>query len=59
MEFTVFDDNVGMDDKDSDVVGTASVGMIQLLEGKVVREKLQIRKNGILTGMISVKLFWY
>lgn len=48
----MFDDNVGMDDKDGDVVGSAVVGLIQLLEGKVVREKLQIRKNGILAGII-------
>lgn len=48
-----------MDDKDSDVVGTAMVGLMQLLEGKVVREKLQVRKNGILTGTIQVKLYWY
>jgi len=35
LEFTLFDDNVILyDDKSSDVVGSASISLIPLLEGK-------------------------
>lgn len=56
---TVFDDSMVMDEKDSDIVGMGVVSLVGLVENKVVREKIMIRKNGVVTGNIEVKLFWY
>lgn len=56
---TVFDDSVVMDEKDSDIVGMGVVSLVGLVENKMVREKIMIRKNGVVTGNIEVKLFWY
>lgn len=55
----VFDDSVVMDEKDSDIVGMGVVSLVGLVENKMVREKIMIRKNGVVTGNIEVKLFWY
>ena len=30
-----------------------------LVDNKVVREKVIVRKNGVVTGSIEVKVFWY
>lgn len=40
LEFTVFDDNAIGDEKDSDVIGTAAVSLLPLLEGREIREKV-------------------
>lgn len=56
---TVFDDSVVMDEKDSDIVGMGVVSLVGLVENKVVREKVIVRKNGVVTGSIEVKVFWY
>jgi hypothetical protein len=60
IEFVVFDDNVVvMDDKNIDVVGSAILTLSPLLEGKPIREKLEIRKGNQRKGTIDVKIFWY
>lgn len=48
----MFDDSVVMDEKDGDVVGMGVVSLVGLVENKVVREKVVIRKNGVVTGTI-------
>lgn len=48
----MFDDSVAIDEKDGDVVGTGVVSLIGLVENKVIREKISIRKNGVVTGTI-------
>lgn len=64
LQFTIFDDNAVLyDDKDTDVVGNASLPLLSLVDlqssGKPIREKLEIKKNGIRVGVIDVKIFWY
>lgn len=56
----VFDDNViVMDDKNMDVVGSAVLSLAPLLEGKPIRERLEIKKGNQRKGTIDVKIFWY
>jgi hypothetical protein len=51
------------DDKDNDVVGTGSLSLVPLLDSasstNPIRQKLEIKKNGVKTGSIDVKIFWY
>lgn len=55
----MFDDSVGLDERDGDVVGVGVVSLLGLVEDKVVREKVLIRKNGVMSGEVEIKLFWY
>lgn len=64
LELTVFDDNANLyDDKDSDVVGTAALPLATLVESSSsespIRERVEVRKNGVKVGTIDVKVFWY
>lgn len=60
IEFTVFDDNVlVMDEKSSDVVGSAVISLLPLLEGKSIKERLEIKKGAQRRGTIDVKIYWY
>ena len=60
LEFIVFDDNVLVtDNQNSDVVGSAVISLLPLLEGKPIRQKLQIRKGNQRKGTIDIKVFWY
>ena len=60
IEFVVFDDNALMgSDKSSDVVGTASISLISLLESKTLKQRLVVSKNGQQTGTIDIKIFWF
>jgi hypothetical protein len=41
LEFIVFDDSIQLqDDRDSDVLGSTSVSLLPLLEGKIVQQRL-------------------
>lgn len=42
-----------------DVVGSAILSLGPLLEGKPIREKLEIKKGNQRKGTIDVKIFWY
>lgn len=60
IEFTVFDDNVlVMDEKSSDVVGSAVISLLPLLEGKSIKERLEIKKGALRRGTIDLKIYWY
>lgn len=48
-----------MDDKNMDVVGSATLSLAPLLEGKPIRERLEIMKGNQRKGTIDVKMFWY
>jgi hypothetical protein len=48
-----------MDEKNSDVVGNAFISLLPLLEGKPIKERLEIRKGNQRKGTIDIKIFWH
>lgn len=48
-----------LDEKNSDVVGNAFISLLPLLEGKPIKERLEIRKGNQRKGTIDVKVFWH
>lgn len=41
------------------MVGSGRVDLLGLIEDKPIKEKISIRKNGVVVGTISLKIFWY
>lgn len=48
-----------LDEKNSDVVGNAFVSLLPLLEGKPIKERLEVRKGNQRRGTIDIKIFWH
>lgn len=56
----MFDDTVlVVDEKNSDVVGSAFLSLVPLLEGKPIRERLEIRKGSQRKGTLDIKIYWH
>ena len=60
LEFVVLDDNaVIAKEGDSDVIGTASISLVPLLENRVIKERIAVRKGTQTVGQIDIKIFWH
>lgn len=47
-----------MNEDGSDVVGTAYVSLLPLLENRIIKERVQVMKGAHRAGTIDIKIFW-